>query len=115
MTASLEDVIVRLTAVLEEENRRLTEQREASLESLIHKKSQLLLELLRIQKTLTPVQRPDVADKLKGLRLAMEANRRLLSIHLSAAKEISDTILEALRQDESDGTYDSRLSTMGLQ
>jgi hypothetical protein len=115
MTATLEDVIVRLTAVLEEENRRLTEQREASLESLIHKKSQLLLELLRIQKALMPTQHRDVTGKLKALRLAMEANRRLLSIHLSAAKEISDTILEALRQDESDGTYDGRQSPQALQ
>jgi cytosine/adenosine deaminase-related metal-dependent hydrolase len=109
MTAALSDVIVRLTGVIEEENRILTEDREKSLESLIHKKSQLLLELLRLQKNLGETPRSDLKRQLEGLRIVMESNQRLLSIHLSAAREISETILEALRQNESDGTYEARM------
>ncbi len=113
MTAALSDIIVRLTSVIEEENRVLTEDREKSLESHIHKKSQLLLELLRIQKTLGEMPRIDLRHQLEGLRAVMEANQRLLSIHLSAAREISETIMEALRQNDSDGTYESRLTVNG--
>jgi hypothetical protein len=113
MTAALGDIIVRLTAVIEEENRVLTEDREKSLESLIHKKSQLLLELLRVQKSLSDAPRSDLRRQLEGLRAVMEANQRLLSIHLSAAREISETILDALRQNESDGTYEARMAANG--
>jgi flagellar biosynthesis/type III secretory pathway chaperone len=113
MTAALGDVIMRLTAVIEEENRVLTEDREKSLQSLIHKKSQLLLELLRIQKTLGEPSGADVKHQLEALRWIMDANQRLLSIHLSAAREISETILEAMRQNESDGTYEACAQAMG--
>lgn len=115
MTASLDDIIMRLTAVIQEENRILAEDREKSLESLIQKKSQLLLELLRIQKTLGDMPRTDLKGQLESLRAVMEANQRLLSIHLSAAREISETILEALRQNDSDGTYEGRLAVNGLR
>jgi cytosine/adenosine deaminase-related metal-dependent hydrolase len=114
VTASLDDIITRLTAVIQEENRILAEDREKSLESLIQKKSQLLLELLRIQKALGDMPRTDLKRQLESLRAVMEANQRLLSIHLSAAREISETILEALRQNDSDGTYEGRLAVNGL-
>jgi hypothetical protein len=110
----LGDIIARLTSVIEEENRLLTEQREKSLDALILKKSQLLLELLRVQKSLAvTLPHPELAAGFQTLRAVMEANQRLLSIHLSAAKEISDTILDALRQNESDGTYGSRIALPG--
>jgi hypothetical protein len=113
MNEALSDVILRLTAVIEEENRVLTAEREKSLESLIHKKSQLLLELLRMNKTLTRGSRPELTRQLEVLKSVMETNQRLLSIHLSAAREISDTILDALRQEESDGTYEGGRAAMG--
>jgi len=102
----LSDVVSRLLRVIEEENQMLSERRGPSLDALIQKKSQLLLELLRVQKTVNPdALHPVSRQLLKTLRTALEANRRLLAINLAAAKEITDTILEALRQSESDGTY----------
>ena len=50
----LRDVIGRLAATIEEENHVLAERRELSLDPLIYKKSQLLLELMRAQKSCQP-------------------------------------------------------------
>lgn len=108
----LADVVGRLLRVLEEENQILLNRKDASLDTLIQKKSQLLLELLRVQKT------SDLAmlslksrEALKSLRSALAANSHSLKMNLSAAREITETILEALRQGESDGTYGSNIAS----
>lgn len=104
----LSDIISRLLRAIEEENHMLAERQGQSLDALIQKKSQLLLELLRVQKTISPeTLHPLSRQLLRTLREALEANKRLLAINLAAAKEITDTILEALRLSESDGTYGS--------
>jgi flagellar biosynthesis/type III secretory pathway chaperone len=102
----LSDIVSRLLRAVEEENQMLAERQGHSLDVLIQKKSQLLLELMRVQKTVNPdALHPASRKLLSTLRTSLEANRRLLAINLAAAKEITDTILEALRQSESDGTY----------
>lgn len=102
----LSDVVSRLLRVIDDENRVLTERQDQALDALIQKKSQLLLELLRVQKTINPeALQPASRNLLRSLRAALEANKRMLAINLAAAREVTDTILEALRQSESDGTY----------
>jgi hypothetical protein len=101
------DVFARLTSTLEEENYILQDRRELSLDAIIHKKSQLLLELMRAQKTCSPdAIRSKLAAELRDFKALMWANQRLLSVHLTAAKDVSNTILDALRQNHSDGTYE---------
>lgn len=102
----LQDIVTRLIHVVEEENRILSHKGGQSLDATIHRKSQLLLELMRFQKAATgAVQQPANLDVLKQLKIALAGNQRLLSVHLAAARDVTDTILEALRQGESDGTY----------
>jgi hypothetical protein len=102
----LRDVLVRLTATIEEENYILSERRELSLDSLIYKKSQLLLELMRAQKSCgLEVIKSGLENEMRRFRSLLAANRELLSVHLTAAREVSNTILDVLRHNESDGTY----------
>lgn len=102
----LRDVIGRLVATIEEENYVLAERRELSLDGLIYKKSQLLLELMRAQKSCSPeFIKLNLGKEIRQLRSLMEANQQLLSVHLAAARDVSNTILDVLRHNESDGTY----------
>lgn len=102
----LRDVIGRLAATIEEENHVLAERRELSLDPLIYKKSQLLLELMRAQKSVSPdFIKLNLAGEIRQLKTLMDANQQLLSVHLAAARDVSDTILDVLRHNESDGTY----------
>ena len=102
----LRDVIGRLSATIEEENYILAERRELSLDSLIYKKSQLLLELMRAQKSCGPeFIRFSLEREIRQFRSLMKTNQQLLSVHLTAARDVSNTILDVLRHNESDGTY----------
>jgi hypothetical protein len=102
----LRDVIGRLVATIEEENHVLAERRELSLDPLIYKKSQLLLELMRAQKGCSPdFIKLNLGKEILELKSLMEANQQLLSVHLAAARDVSNTILDVLRHNESDGTY----------
>ena len=103
----LRDVFAKLTSTLEEENYILQERRDLSLDAIIHKKSQLLLELMRAQKACSPdAIASRLAGELRDFKVLMRANQRLLSFHLTAAKDVSNIILDALRQNHSDGTYE---------
>jgi flagellar biosynthesis/type III secretory pathway chaperone len=102
----LRDVMRRLMSVLDEENALLAEARDESLDPVIQKKSQLLLELMRAEKALGAERlAPPLLLEVHALKQAMQQNQKLLSLHLTAARDISDTIVTALRQHESDGTY----------
>ena len=102
----LRDVIGRLAATIEEENHVLAERRELSLDPLIYKKSQLLLELMRAQKSCSPdFIKLNLGTEIRQLKSLMDANQQLLSVHLAAARDVSNTILDVLRHNESDGTY----------
>lgn len=102
----LRDVIGRLSATIEEENYVLAERRELSLDPLIYKKSQLLLELMRAQKSCGPeFIRLKLEREIRQFRSLMAVNQHLLSVHLAAAHDVSNTILDVLRHNDSDGTY----------
>lgn len=102
----LRDVIGRLAATIEEENYILAERRELSLDGLIYKKSQLLLELMRAQKSCAPdLIKFNLGPEIRQLKALMDVNQQALSVHLAAARDVSNTILDVLRHNESDGTY----------
>ena len=113
----LREIIGRLLATVEEENHLLEKRREVSLDPIIHRKSQLLLELMRAQKSCSPqFLKDNLAGEIHKFKLAMTANQKLLAIHLAAARDVSNTILEVLRQNDSDGTYvGSTRSGRGIQ
>jgi hypothetical protein len=102
----LREVINRLVIAIAEENHILREQRDLSLDSIIHKKSQLLLELMRAQKGCSQeFIKSNLEKDIRKFKALMSVNQRLLSVHLTAARDVSNTILDVLRQNDSDGTY----------
>ena len=104
--SQLRDVIGRLVATIEEENHILEERRELSLDPIIYKKSQLLLELMRAQKSCSlEFIKSNLEKDIRQFKSVMDANQQLLSVHLTAARDVSNTILDVLRQNDSDGTY----------
>ena len=105
----ISDIAARLLHVIDEENRLLSEKGALSLEGLVQRKSQLLLELMRAQKSISPVSAAGL-EPLRKLKVALAANQKLLAMQVAAAQEITQTILEALRQGESDGTYGGGIS-----
>jgi hypothetical protein len=115
--AQVRDVLGRLVSTIEEENKILNEQRELSLDPIIHRKSQLLLELMRAQKNCSAeTMKSCLETEIRNFKRIMNANQQLLSVHLAAAKEVSNTILDVLRQNDSDGTYASTPNSgRGLQ
>jgi flagellar biosynthesis/type III secretory pathway chaperone len=104
--SQLRDVIGRLVATIEEENHILEERRDLSLDPIIYKKSQLLLELMRAQKSCSlEFIKSNLEKDIRQFKSVMDANQQLLSVHLAAARDVSNTILDVLRQNDSDGTY----------
>lgn len=104
--SQLSDIIHRLIAVLTEENGILDRNSNQSLETIIQKKGQLLLELMRAQKHIHPsLVRSEIRTNILRLRHEMSVNKQKLAIHFAATKDITDSLLDVLRQNESDGTY----------
>ena len=102
----LSEIINRLIAVLGEENRILDHDSSQSLEPMIQKKGQLLLELMRAQKSVHPsLVKIEIRTDILRLRHEMSVNKQKLAIHFAATKDITDCLLDVLRQNESDGTY----------
>jgi hypothetical protein len=73
------------------------------------RKNQALLELSRLLPTLGGA-RSDLAlsAALAGLNAEIEINHHALGIQLAAAVAVTDIIARAIRDGQSDGTYDSR-------
>jgi len=105
-TTSFQNILARLNSVITEETAALNQRQIGELQAFTVKKNQLLFELTRALKTLSSDElNHSCAPQLKELRWRLEANQKLLGIHLDAAREVSQTIIEAIRQADSDGTY----------
>ena len=99
-------VVDRLESVLDAETDALKRQLPADMAEIGNRKRQGLLEMdraLRAASARGP--RPEVRERLKRFAVAVERNRATLGTQLRAMREIADIIAQALRDDESDGTY----------
>jgi hypothetical protein len=102
-------LIDRLEDLLETETGSLRKYSISELKAINHRKSQCLLELVRAARTFEnepPI--PALVERLAALRGALERNQAALQTHVDAVKEIAGVISDALRDGESDGTYDER-------
>jgi len=107
-------LVERLNDVLERETKGLNEHSIADLKELTHRKSQCLLELMRASRSLEgQPQSRALEERLGALRLAVDRNQAALATHVDAVKEIATIIADALRDSESDGTYDERPAARG--
>ena len=104
----LSDVVSRLLRAIEEENHMLAERQGQSLDALIQKKSQLLLELLRVQKTVSPeTLQPPAGSCSRTLREPLRPTSACSPSTLPPPRKSPTRSSRRLRQSESDGTYGS--------
>lgn len=109
-SGALNEAMERIGSVIDSETEALRELRVVDLQDFNNRKSRGLLDLMRAVRALEG-GRLDAAtaERLKALRAKLEANQAALSIHLSAAKEITTLVAQTIRDSESDGTYSNRL------
>lgn len=102
----VETAIFRLTAAIDEETAELQQNKIKSLQQFHERKSKGLLELNRAMKLVgdTPIS-DTLNQQLKLLRQKLVQNQSTLDRHLTAVKEISTIISNAIRESQSDGTY----------
>ncbi len=98
----------RLEAIVGEETAALQDHRPIDLGEANRRKSQSLLEITRLARTLPVGGDPRLSGRLRQLREGLAANHRLLGVHLAAVREIADLMVGVLHEAESDGTYEMR-------
>ncbi len=76
-----------------------------SFAEINRQKSQSLLEVTRLSRSLPPGQQAHLQSRLGPLRDLLARNHRLLGFHLAAVREVSDLMVGVLNNAESDGTY----------
>lgn len=114
MAAALSDSIARLEEVVDEETAALASRRALDLVEFNKRKSMSLLELTRISRALTgKMLGAELGGRLNRVSDKLQRNQELLRNHLLAAQEVARLISDALRQQESDGTYSSVPSRPG--
>lgn len=105
-------VLQRTEALIAEETRALQERRPYDPAAFNNRKSQALLDLSLALRALGPARRDEVLlARLADLRDALEANRRIIDLHLGALREITAVLAEAIRAADSDGTYAPVIAT----
>jgi hypothetical protein len=102
----IEPSIMRLEEVIDQETEALRSRKSVDLKGFNDRKGQALLELTRL---LRHVQggagNPQLQARMASVRAKLEVNRALLKMHLEAVREIAETLSDAIRNAESDGTY----------
>ncbi|SRR5690554_2939418 len=107
--AALLQAIERAEKIVERETAALRSRGQVDLREFEHRKSHALLDLTRAGRGVDATELPpEIVDRLRALRGALEANMECLSLHLDAVREIADVIAQAMLAQESDGTYSSR-------
>jgi len=102
--------IDRLSDCIEAETQALREGAREGLDHFTHLKNVGLLDLTRAMRLIGTGEPPRIIiSRLNLLRLALEDNRRLLSLHMVAAQEIADLVSDALEESASDGTYSAAI------
>jgi hypothetical protein len=109
--AALVDVMERVENSVIAETEALRQFKVVDLRDFNSRKSQGLLELMRVVRSLGGAK-PDESTtaRLRSLRARLESNRALLATHLRAAREITSLVAATIRDSESDGTYSNTKS-----
>lgn len=108
----LEISLQRLEEIVDQETLALRTRKAVNLKEFNDRKSQALLELTR---SLRHVQGgppdPALAARVGALKVKLAVNQAALKVHLEAVREVSNSIADAIRQAESDGTYTQAISS----
>ena len=98
--------IERLEETIEAETAALLSHQLTDQQEFNRRKSQSLLELSRLVRTLQgePLK-PDTLARIQRLRSKLERNHSALEMHLRAVQEVADIVSRAIQSADSDGTY----------
>lgn len=102
---ALAGALERLEELIDRENHALATHAALDFADLNRRKSQSLLEVTRLGRTLTPGTAATLGKQLGRLRDKLTDNHRALGLHVNAVREIADLIMRSLTEAESDGTY----------
>jgi hypothetical protein len=103
--AAIAGALDRLEELIERENSALAAREAIDYADLNRRKSQSLLEVTRLSRTLPPGGTKTLGDQLARIRDKLADNHRFLTLHMTAVREIADLIVQSLAEAESDGTY----------
>ena len=103
--AAMQAAIGRLEETIAVEIAALGGNSPADFAEINRRKSQSLLEITRLARALPVGGERDLAPRLKTLGDALAADHRLLGLHLTASRQLSDLMVGVLHEAESDGTY----------
>ena len=103
--AALRAAIDRLEETVAAEIAALDDNSLADFADINRRKSQSLLEITRLARTLPLGSESELAPRLRQLSTMLAADHRLLSLHLAASRQLSDLMIGVLHEAESDGTY----------
>ena len=103
--SAMHAAIGRLEETVADEIAALGNNRAADFADINRRKSQSLLEITRLARTLPVGSESELAPRLKSLSAALAMDHRLLGLHLTASRQLSDLMIGVLHEAESDGTY----------
>lgn len=99
-------IVDRLEATIAEENAALQAQRHSEIPIYTRQKRQSFLELHRIIHAIEgTIPSQSILQRLTAFRTRVEDNERLLHRHMQAVQGVANTIVQVMRDFESDGTY----------
>ena len=105
-SSSIQPALIKLIEIVEEENFVLERHKVVSHSGYTDRKNHALRELMAAQRFEgSPARIQTFKPLLSRLSSALKVNASLLKLHISAVGEISDIIVESLREADSDGTY----------
>jgi hypothetical protein len=103
--AAISGALDRLEELIDRENLALATHEPLDYADLNRRKSQSLLEITRLGRTLPSGAASTLGAQLTRLRDKLTDNHRALGLHVGAVREIADLMVRSLTEAESDGTY----------
>lgn len=98
--------IERLEDTIDAETAALMAHKLVDQQEINRRKSQSLLELSRLSRTLrNSSPSPELLSRMERLREKLAHNHAVLEMHLRAIQEVSNIVSNAIQRAESDGTY----------
>lgn len=103
--------IRRLEGVVEEETVALKTGKKIDFDDFSMRKSRGMLEFLRLMRAQIHIGgEAHITEEIQRLRQKLERNHAVLEMHLEAVREVAAIIVRAIREAESDGTYNAGAS-----
>lgn len=105
----------RLEETLDLETSALLARDLSNLEEFNRRKSQSLLEISRLVRTVESAALDETATKrLQVLKGKLEKNQEILERHMRAVQELANIVSNAIQSADSDGTYSAHVHRLGI-